>query len=149
MQLRPSSNHFMSETSRYRVKTRNENGFTLIELLIAIAILALLVTLALPGYTQYVKQSRRSDAQHLLLLNASRLQRCFTLEGVYNGSCVTRNSSENGFYTLTSTVTTNSFDLAALPVSGKSQETDVQCGSLTYDHTGVKSATGTEPSRCW
>ena len=42
-------------------------GFTLIELMVVVAIVALLVALALPNYTRYVRKANRGAAQELLL----------------------------------------------------------------------------------
>lgn len=126
-------------------------GFTLIDLMVAVVILAILLSLAVPGYTQFIKQSRRDDAKHLLLLNAQRLQRCFTLEGVYNGSCSTRTNSKGGYYTLSSDsqISSTSFTLVAEPVSDTSQASDGACTTFHYDHTGKRSATGSDDAVCW
>ena len=133
------------------MNNKHSSGFTLIELLIAIAIISILVAMAVPGYTKYVKQSRRDDAKHLLMLNAQRLQRCFTLEGVYNGNCLTRQNSKGGYYALSksSQFTTNTFNLTAVPVIGSSQETDGDCQTFSYDHTGRRTATGNDYDTCW
>jgi len=42
-------------------------GFTLVELMIVIAIVAILVALALPSYTRYVRKANRGEAQQILL----------------------------------------------------------------------------------
>ena len=46
-------------------------GFTLIELMIAVGIVALLVTLALPSYTRYIRKANRSEAEQLMLQYAN------------------------------------------------------------------------------
>jgi type IV pilus assembly protein PilE len=46
---------------------KKRSGFTIIELMIVIGIVALLVTLAYPAYSQYVRKARRGEAQQLLL----------------------------------------------------------------------------------
>ncbi|MFK7992626.1 MAG: type IV pilin protein [Granulosicoccus sp.] len=124
-------------------------GFTLVELLIALLIVSVLISLAVPNYQGYVQRLHRDDARHLLMLNAHRLQRCFTLEGVYNGSCVVRPLSEEGYYALTSVITSNTFELTATAVAGTSQASDDACQTFTYTHTGQKTASGSESDRCW
>lgn len=131
------------------MKKIDNQGFTLIEILVVILIFSILSSMAVPSYQQFVQGVRRDDAQHLLLLNAQRLQRCFTLEGVYNGSCVTRPTSKNGYYSLSANLTRNTFELSAIPVVGSSQESDEACDSFTYDHTGWRSASGTAADDCW
>jgi type IV pilus assembly protein PilE len=128
--------------------TRNK-GFTLIELMIAIAILALLISVALPGYQDFAREARRSDARHLLYMNASRLQRCFTLEGIYNGSCVTRPVSDEGHYLLNSTIGATSFTLTAVPAADSAQTEDLECTSFVVTNTGFRTATGTTADDCW
>jgi Tfp pilus assembly protein PilE len=107
--------------------------------------------MAVAGYEYFILQSRRIDASHLLMLNAHRLQRCFTLEGAYNGSCVTRQDSKGGYYTLSpdSQFTANTFNLIAVPAVGSSQEKDSGCRTFMYDHTGRRTATGIDADKCW
>ncbi len=128
---------------------RRHHGYTLLELLLAVSIVSILATISIASYQGYMQVVRRDDARHLLLLNAHRLQRCFTLEGVYNGTCATRTLSEEGYYTLNITATSKTFLLTALPVAGNSQENDAGCRSFVYDQTGHRAATGTDAEGCW
>lgn len=45
----------------------NRKGFTLVELMVVVGIVAILVALALPSYTRYVRKANRGEAQQLLL----------------------------------------------------------------------------------
>lgn len=137
--------------TRHSMNKRYGSGFTLVELLIAIAIVSILLSIAVVSYNSFIMQSRRIDASHLLMLNAHRLQRCFTLEGAYNGSCITRNESKDGHYTLSSDsqFTANTFNLIAEPAVGSSQQKDSGCRTFSYDHTGRRTATGNNADSCW
>ncbi|MCH8058598.1 MAG: prepilin-type N-terminal cleavage/methylation domain-containing protein [Proteobacteria bacterium] len=48
-------------------KVKKNAGFSLIELMIVIVIVAILVSLAYPSYIQYVRKSKRGEAQQLLI----------------------------------------------------------------------------------
>ena len=48
-------------------KVKKNAGFSLIELMIVIVIVAILVSLAYPSYVQYVRKSKRGEAQQLLM----------------------------------------------------------------------------------
>jgi len=43
----------------------DEKGFTLVELMITVAILAILVSIAVPAYQNYVIRTRVADGLHL------------------------------------------------------------------------------------
>ena len=126
-------------------------GTTLMELLLVVSIIGILASIAIPGFQSFIMQSRRDDAHHLIMLNAQRLQRCFTLEGLYTGSCGTRSESERGYYKLSddSQITENTFTLIVSPVDGTSQKNDSNCQAFMYEHTGKRSAIGADPTSCW
>lgn len=137
-----------------RSRARTAAGFTLIELLIAIAILAIIMGIAIPSYTQYVLKSGRADATSTLLQTAQGLERCFTRFSAYNdGNCAVPATieSENEKYDISVTATQTTYDLTAAPKG--SQTNDSECGSFTLDETGARGVSaGTEPElieKCW
>ena len=60
--------------SKNSIKPSRELGFTLIELMIVVVIIAILVTVALPSYRQYVIRSNRAAAQSQMMDIANREQ---------------------------------------------------------------------------
>ena len=126
-------------------------GFALFELIVAVLVLSVLASIALPSLDRLMRDARRQDARDLLRLNAQRLQRCFTLEGVYDGSCWLRTESDAGHYRLEDEpdIEASSYTLRAVPVEGGPQASDAACTAFVYEHTGATGATGTDPDACW
>lgn len=130
-------------------QAHHQSGMTLIEIMIVIAIMAIILTVAVPNYSSYILQQRRADAHHLLQVNAQNLQRCLTLVGAYNGGCNIITTSAEGHYTLSSTLTPQTWSLTAVAATDGRQENDTDCASIILSHTGQKSATGKKPDTCW
>ncbi len=134
-------------------------GFTLIELMITVVILAVIVSIAYPAYTQWMVQTRRSDAQIALTQAANQQERFFTECNWYaanlNGSprdCKTATTgdldfpttSPDGHYNLalaaanvavTCSAYTSCFLITATPVATGLQAGD---GALRIDSMGVR-----------
>lgn len=144
-------------------RVRFPSGFTLIELLIAIVIVAILAAVAIPGYQEQVRKTRRSTATAELLSVAQALERFSTVNGTYVGtpgdpSATPPTPNVNGicnrtldFYTVScQTLTATTFEVRAVPNARQSED---KCGTLTYTQAGVKGIvdhkTGIVPRDCW
>ncbi|QHC97760.1 type IV pilin protein [Pseudomonas sp. R84] len=129
---------------------RSNRGFTLIEIMIVIAIIGIVITIAAPSYTEYLKKGRRAEVVSLLSEQAQSLERFYTKNNVYTG--ITGLSTGNDFYTLTPTVADQTFLLTATRKAGTSMATD-KCGDFTLTNTGVRSmnnaTTGLTTKDCW
>lgn len=129
---------------------RTNRGFTLIEIMIVIAIIGIVITIAAPSYTEYLKKGRRAEVVSLLSEQAQILERFYTRNNVYTG--VTGLSAGNDFYTLTPTITDQTFVLTATRKSSTSMATD-KCGDFTLSNTGVRgmnnATTGLTTKDCW
>ena len=132
-----------------RINHKASRGMSLIELMVVLAIFGILMSIAVSSYGQYFTQAKRQDATALLHENVQRLERCFTLEGVYNGACTLRATSEDGYYSLTTTRAEQSYTLSAVPIAGKSQANDADCATFTMTSTGERGATGAMGALCW
>lgn len=119
-------------------------GFTLIELMIVVAIVAILLSVALPSYQSQVVKSRRADVQRELVSWAQALERYYTANASYlsGTTCATgqpSGKSSNNYYTFSTTAcTATNFTLSAAPISSTSQASD---GTQTIDNTGATTGT--------
>lgn len=140
--------------------SRRAAGFTLMELLIVVAIVGILAAIAYPSYTDSVRKSRRAEAKTALSDLAARQEQYMTNNKTYASTLAqlgitSANTSPGSWYTLsipttgtpTGSATIISFTLQATPQRDQAQ--DAKCMSLTLTSTGVKSASGTQPTTCW
>ena len=63
---------------------RRSRGITLLELIIAMVIVSILASIAIPSYSNYVRQSRRTDAKTALMDMASLEERYFSVNNAYS-----------------------------------------------------------------
>jgi type IV pilus assembly protein PilE len=67
---------------------RRVKGFTLIELMIAVAVVAILASIALPSYTDYMRRSKISEATAALLSMRTKLEQFYQDQRTFAGACV-------------------------------------------------------------
>lgn len=128
----------------------HRRGFTLIELLIVVAMIAILASVAFPSYSQYVKKSRRAEAQSYLMTVAARQQQFLVDSRQYSAQAPTQIVPQPQGVTSAYTVSIATADgppptfvITAAPVAAQASE---RCGTLSIDQTGTKSAASAE---CW
>lgn len=68
---------------------QNRKGFTLIELMIVVAIIGILAAVAVPGFMQYIKSSKTSEAKTNLKAIADGAISYFEAEHCYDADCMT------------------------------------------------------------
>jgi type IV pilus assembly protein PilE len=144
-----------------------QRGFTLVELMVVLAIVMTLAAIAMPSYTENIKQSKRAEAKAQLLEAAQYMQRFYAANNSYNykldGTTATSiddvrgaisNSGEMA-YTVKfadNSPTATGFKLVAEPTANGLMVGD-KCGSFTLDQSGFKSLsgqnTGLDPKDCW
>jgi type IV pilus assembly protein PilE len=131
------------------------SGFTLIELLIAVAIVGILASIALPSYFRFVASARRTDASAQVLQVAQFMQRFYAANDSYktdrSGNAVMtqvpvnllqspRDATDSPLYRLAipdASLDNMKFTLQMVPVAGSVMSKD-KCGTLTIDSTGLR-----------
>ena len=151
---------------------KSHKGFTLIELMVVIALVAILVSVALPTYQNQVLKGNRAVAKGKLLDLVARQEQFFADNKVYSNTLdaflglgtttagVDDNynwvatASADSIYTFSVTtaaiggVANMSFTLTATPVNKQTRDAG-SCATLTLNQAGQRGATGTLGLDCW
>lgn len=124
-------------------------GFTLIELLATVAIVGILIAIAVPSYSSYLRQGNRAAAEAHLMDIAQHQQQYLLDARSYASNVAALNmttpTNVSTYYTIQDPFTLgtapNTFSVTATPVGSQAADT---CGTLQINSTGVKS-----PASCW
>ena len=139
---------------------KRQTGLTLVELMVVVAVMAVIAAIAYPLYTNQTQKARRADAKIALETIAMAQERAYTIGGQYYALAAgtlqistgyKAGKSEQGYYNVAVTLSGGGqgFTLTATPGSGSAQASDAaNCTSLTIDHLGTKTATGTASNTC-
>jgi len=142
---------------------RRQHGFTLIELMIAIVIVGIIATMAIPYVQDYLRHSKRAEATSALIQLSQAMQRYYTENNTYLGAADSGNntgapaettypysqspSSGIAAYKLSiSAATASTFTLSAIPTG--EQAGDV-CGTLTLTSRNVRGDGAAGSTECW
>lgn len=136
------------------IQNTSEKGFTLIELMIAVAILGIIASIAIPNYFEHVKRTARTEGITALLDAANKQEQYFVDNREYTTSLAdlgVAEKTENNFYKLKASVDNNAgtFEFEATAVSGPPLK-DTECTKLIITDTGLKKSEGSaDSSTCW
>ncbi|PVZ72560.1 type IV pilin protein [Pelagibaculum spongiae] len=144
-----------------------KNGFTLIELMIVVAVVGILASIAWPSYQQSLRKSYRKEAVSILSIVAQKQEARLLKQQSYTDDITALHNairpvdtalpngpkegiSPSGQHKITvstnATATTNAteYTITATPANG-----DAECGALTYNYLGVKTAAAGTVDLCW
>jgi len=140
---------------------RRQLGITMIELMIVIVIVAVLASIAIPSYRDYVLRTNRMEAINVSLELAACQERVYIKENSYAADrCgLTANCmmSPNNEYQVCIALGTDgalpgdqSYTLTATPQGGQASDS---CGAMTLTDAGIRTAASAgddaQLERCW
>ena len=121
-----------------------------------VAILGIIAAIAFPSYQSSVRKSRRADGTGKLLEIANQFERCYTIDGRYDGpTCPAAggaiDTSDAQYYNIDIARTRTTFNLTATASAVGGQNADTAaCLVFTLDETGAKTPDpAADPFRCW
>ena len=140
------------------------SGFSLIELLAVLALLAILMALALPSYQSSVRRANRAEAWSVMMKIMHEQERHYSMHGSYAAFSAAKargftwysgGRPENSAYEISAAecdghTLKQCVILSAEPGTSKVRQgyADEDCGTLTLDSAGVRTASG-NGSSCW
>lgn len=134
--------------------TFRQAGFSLTELMVALAVAALLASIAYPSYVAHVQRGRRADGTQALVELGQALERHASERGTYAGATLGPtglfpDTSSGGHYALA--ITAASADGFTITAEPRGVQASDPCGTLRYNHLGEKSVVSGRFSAtaCW
>ena len=135
-------------------------GFTLIELMVAVAVVAILGTIAMASYSSQIQKSRRTDARSAVMDLAGREEKLFSTVNAYSSApsdlgygavgAVWPITIGSGYYQVSVTVANPPVSFLITATAFGSQVSDTKCTTLSVDQLGTQTSTGTETAAtCW
>ncbi|WP_332847964.1 type IV pilin protein [Massilia sp. S19_KUP03_FR1] len=148
---------------------RNQGGFTLLEVMVVLVILMILTTLAYPSYARYMTMARRIEGQVALLDALQQQERYFMRNNTYIAfSAASTDPRERQFHAWSgASAAKSAYEIEGRACPGQALAdcievratpgtanvdghfSDPECGVLTQDSVGRRSASGTAGPACW
>jgi len=129
--------------------SKYQQGVTLVELLIAVIIISILMSVAVPSYRDYVMRARRAEGQAVLLHAAAAQEKFYLQQRTYANNAQLaaappaglglQNVTESGDYQIAiANADATSFSIVATALQG--QTADEDCDVFAIDERGRRYA---------
>jgi type IV pilus assembly protein PilE len=135
-----------------------QKGFTLLELMIVIVVVGILAAVAVPSYQSYTIKTRRATAAACLMELSQFMERFYTVNLRYDqdttGAAVAlpttqcRNNLTGHYNFSLSKTAQRTYIVQATPQGVQATKDPRNCGTLSLDQVGTKTAGG-NPTECW
>lgn len=140
------------------------DGFTFIELMVVLVLLAILMALAVPSYQASVRRAKRAEAWAAMMKIMQQQERHYSMHGSY--AAYSASKPEGFAWHSGSTPQGSAYEISAAACDGytlkqcvilmakpgtdrvQSRYADEECGMLTLDSSGIRSARG-KGNACW
>jgi type IV pilus assembly protein PilE len=144
------------------MQANRSRGFTMVELVVVMVVAAILIAIAIPGYTSYMRTARRTDAKTALLGLAALEERYFSTSNAYSSTATDLGFSTatwpqtvgSGYYQVTvsgvtaaTSTATATYIITATAIG--SQQADTNCATYTINQVGTKVANPNTDGQCW
>ncbi|MEL6368059.1 MAG: type IV pilin protein [Pseudomonadota bacterium] len=132
---------------------RHRKGFTLLEMLIAVALAAIIMTMAFPTYSHSRIRVERNEGRLALLRHATAQVNYFIVHGRYASDM-----TELGHSSAISTTEGGRFNLEMISADDDgfviratriAVQTDPECRWFSVDQSHRRASGPAEPDRCW
>ena len=134
---------------------RRRRGFTLIELMVVVVIVAILASIAAPGYRQHALRAQRAEAKRSLLGLAVAQEKFYLQNNRYAGPMELTSAPPAGLGIAATTehgryaIAVTSGDVAGFSATATArgaQSEDARCVTFAIDHAGARTASSAD---CW
>ena len=150
MMIKKKDQRCFSTRNSSRMEDAKYRGFTLIELMIVVAIVAIVLSVAIPNYQAYGMRTNRSEAISNMLELSQWMERQFTVFGSYDDTGIAappittspKAAAGGGMtvnYLLSSIATPITYTITATPQGNQANDT---CGTLSIDQASRECITG-------